>query len=47
MNYRLLDFFPGIDTFLSMDPTHALIRLFLIILGFLFIYLAYKDILDP
>jgi oxaloacetate decarboxylase beta subunit len=47
MNYRLLDFFPGIDTFLSMDPTHALIRLFLILLGFLFIYLAYKDILDP
>jgi sodium ion-translocating decarboxylase beta subunit len=47
MNYRLLDFFPGIDTFLSMDPTHALIRLFLILLGFLFIYLSYKDILDP
>jgi len=47
MNYRLLDYFPGIDTFLSMDPTHALIRLFLILLGFLFIYLAYKDILDP
>lgn len=47
MNYRLLDFFPGIDTFLSMDPAHALVRLFLILLGFLFIYLAYKDILDP
>ena len=47
MNYRLLDYFPGLDTFLSMDPTHALIRLFLILLGFLFIYLAYKDILDP
>jgi oxaloacetate decarboxylase beta subunit len=47
MNYRLLDFFPGIDTFLSMDPAHALVRLFLILLGFLFIYLSYKDILDP
>lgn len=47
MNYRLLDFFPGIDTFLSMDPFHALIRLALILVGFLFIYLSYKDILDP
>lgn len=46
-SFRILDFFPGIDTLLSVDLGDALVRIFLILLGFLLIYLAYKEILDP
>lgn len=40
-------FFQGIYTFFIMEPQIALARIFLIALGFLLIYLAYKKVLEP
>jgi oxaloacetate decarboxylase beta subunit len=42
----ILQFFQGIYTFFITDPSIALGRLFLIALGILFIYLAYKKVLE-
>jgi oxaloacetate decarboxylase beta subunit len=44
---QIWDFFQGIHTFFLMAPELALARLFLIILGFVFIYLGYKQVLEP
>ncbi len=44
---NLWDFFPGIYSFFSMEPGHALIRLLLILLGMYLVYLGYKEKLDP
>ena len=43
----ILQFFQGIYTFFLMEPAIAFARLGLIALGFLFIYLSYKQILEP
>ncbi len=40
-------FFQGIYTFFLMAPEIALARLFLIALGFVFIYYGYKQVLEP
>jgi len=40
-------FFQGIYTFFEVAPEIALARLFLIILGFVFIYYGYKQVLEP
>jgi len=47
MNISFLDLFPGISSFFSMGLGLALVRLFLIFLGLLFIYLGYRKILEP
>ena len=44
MNF--LEFFQGIYTFFQDDPEIAVTRLFLVALGLLFIYLAYKKVLE-
>jgi sodium ion-translocating decarboxylase beta subunit len=44
MNF--LEFFQGIYTFFQTEPSIALARLLLIALGLLFIYLAYKKVLE-
>ncbi len=43
----VFQFFQGIYTFFLVEPQIALARLFLIALGFLFIWLSYKQILEP
>lgn len=43
----ILQLFQGIYTFFLVEPEIALARLFLIGLGFLLIYLGYKQVLEP
>jgi len=43
----ILELFQGIYTFFLVEPAVAGARLFLIALGFLLIYLSYKQILEP
>jgi len=43
----ILQFFQGIYTFFLVEPQIALARLFLIALGFVFVWLSYKQILEP
>lgn len=42
-----LQFFQGIYTLFLTEPAIAFARLFLVALGFLFIYLSYKKVLEP
>lgn len=44
---ELLPFFPGIESFVLMEPYSALLRVLLIGMGFVLVYLGYKKILDP
>ena len=44
---QIWDFFQGIHTFFLVEPELALARIFLIILGFVFIYFGYKQTLEP
>lgn len=44
---QIWDFFQGIHTFFLVAPEFALARIFLIILGFVFIYFGYKQTLEP
>ncbi len=41
------EFFQGIYTFFQMTPDIAFARLFLIALGFVFLYYGYKQVLEP
>ena len=43
----ILQFFQGIYTFFVVAPEVAFARLGLILLGFLLIYLSYKQVLEP
>jgi sodium ion-translocating decarboxylase beta subunit len=48
MNVRnLWDFFPGLYSFILMEPANALIRILLILIGIFLVYMGYKDKLDP
>ena len=42
-----LSIFPGIESFVLMEPQMAVARIILILLGLLLCYLGYKKILDP
>lgn len=42
-----ISIFPGIESFLIMEPGMAIARVLLILLGLLLCYLGYKKILDP
>jgi len=42
-----ISIFPGIESFLQMEPQMAVARIFLILLGLFLCYLGYKKILDP
>jgi oxaloacetate decarboxylase beta subunit len=44
---NIWDFFPGFYSFILMEPTHAFIRILLILLGLFLVYMGYKDKLDP
>jgi len=44
---EFISIFPGIESFLIMDPVMAVARIGLILLGFFLCYLGYKKILDP
>lgn len=44
---KIWDFFPGLYSFILMEPGHALIRILLILLGMFLVYMGYKDKLDP
>ena len=43
----ILELFQGIYTFFLTEPVIAFARLGLVALGFLFVYLSYKKILEP
>ncbi|MFQ6121685.1 MAG: sodium ion-translocating decarboxylase subunit beta [Dehalococcoidales bacterium] len=43
----ILQLFQGIYTFFLTEPSIAFARLFLVALGFLFVFLSYKKILEP
>jgi len=44
---NIWDFFPGFYSFILMEPTHAFIRILLILLGLFLVYMGYKNKLDP
>jgi oxaloacetate decarboxylase beta subunit len=44
---NIWDFFPGLYSFILMEPGNALIRILLILIGLLLVYMGYKDKLDP
>ena len=44
---NLWDFFPGLYSFILMEPANALIRILLILIGIFLVYMGYKDKLDP
>jgi len=44
---EFLSIFPGLYSFTQMEPEMALVRIGLILIGFLLCYLGYKHILDP
>jgi len=44
---EFLSIFPGLYSFTQMEPEMALVRIALILIGFLLCYLGYKHILDP
>ncbi|MBM4330240.1 MAG: sodium ion-translocating decarboxylase subunit beta [Deltaproteobacteria bacterium] len=44
---NIWDFFPGLSSFALMETGQILIRIFLILLGFLLVYLGFKEKLDP
>jgi len=41
------DFFPGLYSFILMEPSHAIIRVLLILIGLFLVYMGYKNKLDP
>lgn len=47
MSEILYQLFPGITTFLSMEPVVACARVLLIVLGFVLAYLGFKQTLEP
>jgi oxaloacetate decarboxylase beta subunit len=44
---NVLDFFPGIHSFILMEPGNAIIRILLVLVGMSLVYLGYKEKLDP
>ena len=44
---EFLSIFPGIESFMLMEPQMAVARIILILLGLFLCYLGYKHILDP
>jgi sodium ion-translocating decarboxylase beta subunit len=44
---NIWDLFPGFYSFLLMEPSNALIRILLILIGLFLVYMGYKDKLDP
>src|SRR4030042_3998630 len=48
MNFpNMWEFFPGLHSFGSMEPGHAIIRILLILIGMFLVYMGYKEKLDP
>ncbi|OPX91542.1 MAG: Carboxybiotin decarboxylase [Pelotomaculum sp. PtaB.Bin013] len=45
--FNVLDLFQGVATLVASDPTIAIARVVLMALGFLLVYLGYKEILEP
>lgn len=45
--HEFISIFPGVESFLNMDPPMAIARIVLILLGFGLCYLGCKKILDP
>ncbi|MFH1328917.1 MAG: sodium ion-translocating decarboxylase subunit beta [Candidatus Bathyarchaeota archaeon] len=43
----ILDIFPGLSTFLEVEPIMAVARIMLIIAGGLLVYLGFKNIIEP
>jgi len=43
---EFLSIFPGLELFTLTDPLIGWTRIFLILLGFLMVYLGYKEILE-
>ena len=43
----ILEFFQGIYTLFTTEPSIALARLLLVAVGLLFVYLSYKKVLEP
>jgi carboxybiotin decarboxylase len=43
---NIWDLFPGFYSFMLMEPSNALIRVLLIIIGLFLVYMGYKDKLD-
>ncbi len=46
MNFDILSLFQGIATLVGQDPTFAVARIVLMLLGISFVYLGYKGILE-
>jgi|GEM_PF-4396404 len=46
MNIDVLSLFQGIATLVGQDPTFAVARIVLMLLGISFVYLGYKGILE-
>ena len=44
---NFIDYFPGLLSFSQMPLEMSIARIFLILLGFLILYLGYKDVLEP
>ncbi|OPY13624.1 MAG: Carboxybiotin decarboxylase [Syntrophus sp. PtaB.Bin001] len=46
VNFDVLQLFQGIATLVAQDPTHAIARIVLMLMGIGFVYLGYKGILE-
>jgi oxaloacetate decarboxylase beta subunit len=46
-DFRIIDLFQGLSTLVESDPIIAIARILLILLGMLFVYLGYRNILEP
>lgn len=46
-NFNFLDLFQGIATLVAADPAVMYGRIFLMLLGFLLIYLGTREVLEP
>lgn len=47
MPVSILDMFQGLSTFFTVEPSLAIARVVLILIGFALVYLGYKEVLDP
>ncbi len=44
---NIWDLFPGLYSFFLMEPSHAIVRILLVLVGLFLVYMGYKDKLDP
>ena len=47
MPVSILDMFQGLATFFMVEPSLAIARVLLIVVGFGLVFLGYKQVLDP